>query len=102
MILIVEALDDRFVQRFWEFIGDVSAAVRKKMLQEQLNFHLYVNNVFASVRERATFGSGAINGASNIRYDETSVGLSLHFHFKKGKQKEMTDRSIEESKRINF
>jgi hypothetical protein len=61
-----------------------------------------VNDIFASVRERAAFGSGAIDGSSNIRYDETSVGLSIHYYFKKGKQKEMTDRSIEESKRINF
>jgi vitamin B12 transporter len=83
-------------------VWSVSAGVRKKMLKEQLNLHLYVNDIFASVRERAAFGSGAIDGSSNIRYDETSVGLSIHYHFKRGKQKEMADRSIEESKRINF
>jgi vitamin B12 transporter len=83
-------------------VWSVSAGVRKKMWKEQLNLHLYVNDIFASVRERAAFGSGAIDGSSNIRYDETSVGLSIHYYFKKGKQKEMTDRSIEESKRINF
>lgn len=80
----------------------VSAGVRKKMLKKQLNLHLYVHDMFASVRERAAFGSGTVHGSSNIRYDETSVGLSMHFHFKKGKQKEIADRSIEESKRINF
>jgi vitamin B12 transporter len=82
----------------------VSGGVRKKMLNDNLIVHLYFNDIFASIREKASFESGSIKGFSNVRYDETSVGVSVYYNLQKGKQKEKEspDRNIEEGKRINF
>lgn len=82
----------------------LSGGLRKSMLNDNLSIHMYVNDIFGSIRERALFESGSIKGFSNIRYDETSVGISIYYSIKKGKQKERdnVDGSIEERKRINF
>lgn len=82
----------------------VSTGIRKKLLNDNLNIHLYVNDIFASIREKASFESGSIKGYSNVRYDETAVGISIYYNFKRGKssEKESQDRTIEERKRINF
>ncbi len=73
-------------------------------LQHNLHIYLYANDIFASIREKASFESGSIKGSSNVRYDETSVGISIYYNFKRGKSKEREnqDRTVEESKRINF
>lgn len=82
----------------------VSGGVRKKMLNDNLHIHFYANDIFASIREKASFESGSIKGFSNVRYNETSVGISIYYNFKRGKTKdrENSDRTIEEGKRINF
>jgi vitamin B12 transporter len=82
----------------------VSGGLRKKLLNDNLNIHLYINDIFASIREKASFESGSIKGFSNVRYDETSVGISIYYNFKRGKSndKESQDRTNEERKRINF
>lgn len=82
----------------------VSGGVRKKLFNDNLHIHLYANDIFASILEKASFESGSIKGFSNVRYDETSVGISIFYNFKRGnlKEKENSDRTIEERKRINF
>lgn len=82
----------------------VSGGIRKKLINDNLNINLYVNDIFASIREKASFESSSIKGHSNVRFDETSVGISIYYNFKRDKSKEKEDKnnSIEESKRINF
>jgi vitamin B12 transporter len=81
-----------------------SGGIRKNLFNDNLNIHLYVNDIFATIREKASFEGGNIKGFSNVRYDESVVGISIYYCFKRGKQKERenSDRTIEESKRINF
>lgn len=79
-----------------------SAGIRKKLLNDKLHVHLYGNDIFASIRERATFEGGSIRGYSDVRFDETSVGISIYYNFKNGQQKESREKTLEESKRINF
>lgn len=76
--------------------------IRKKLLDDRLHIHLYVNDAFASMKEKAFFESGSMRGYSNIRYDETSVGISVSFNIRQEKQKRNNDRTSEESKRINY
>ncbi|REG99437.1 TonB-dependent receptor [Flavobacterium aquicola] len=85
-------------------IWSVSGGIRKKLLDEKLNVQLYFNDIFRSIREKAAFESRSVKGFSNIRNDETAVGISVNYNFKKGKskEKEKQDRTPEESKRINF
>jgi vitamin B12 transporter len=82
----------------------LSGGVRKKLFNDNLNINLYVNDIFSSIREKASFESVSIKGFSNVRYDETSVGISIYYNFKRGKlkDKERQERTLEESKRINF
>lgn len=80
----------------------VSAGIRKKLFDDKLNLNIYFNDIFASIREKASFESGYINGYSNMRYDETFVGISILFNIRQEKQKKNNDRTIEESRRINY
>lgn len=81
----------------------VSAGIRRKIWAEKCSVHLYANDIFASLMERARFSGGTLKGASSVRYDETAVGISLNYFIKKGQTKgKSNDRIIDESKRINF
>lgn len=83
-------------------LWSVSAAVQKKIWAEKISINLYVNDVFSSIHENIIFKTQSLQGHTKVRYDETSVGISVQYQFKKGRQKTFSERNIEEKGRINF
>ncbi len=83
-------------------VWSVSCGVSKKMMDKSLTLRVFANDLFASVRERSIFTNGPVSGFTNLRYEETYIGVSLHYLFRKGKEKEANQSVISKDKRINF
>lgn len=83
-------------------VWSVSAGIRKKMAGDRLVIRLYGTDLLASIRERSVFRNQYVYGKTNLRYEETYMGLSVQYTFKRGNQKELKEKNSEEKKRINF
>lgn len=82
----------------------INCGINKKAFNDMVHIYLYALDIFSSIREIADIRENTINARTDIRYDETSVGLAIYININRGKIKDSKrqDNNIEESKRINF
>lgn len=84
--------------------GGVSLSIQKKIMKDNANIKLFMEDLFKTNHEDLIISYNNLYSETSSRNDSRIIGISFSYNFKSGNQKikNIRERSIDESKRINL